>query len=197
MNSKEGNAKKLLIGVTGASGSIYAKMILDILQDQDQLQTEWVLSKTAEQVWAYELGAASYKDYSFRRFASDDLFAPPASGSAGYDAMIIIPCSMGTLGRIAHGVSSCLMTRAADVMIKERKKLILVTREAPLSKIHIQNMLQITDNGGIICPAAPGFYHHPETIDELLSNTIERVLSLAGFDVSSYRWDGPKQKKNG
>lgn len=190
MNSKEGNAKKLLVGVTGASGSVYAKMILDVLHHQDQVQTDVVLSKTAEQVWAYELGTPSFNDYSFRSFAPDDLFAPPASGSAGYDAMIIIPCSMGTLGRIASGVSSCLMTRAADVILKERRKLILVTREAPLSKIHLQNMLQISDNGGIICPAAPGFYHHPETIEQLLSNTIERVLSLAGIDVGAYRWEG-------
>ncbi len=117
-----------------------------------------------------------------------DLFAPMASGSAGYDTMIICPCTMGTLGRIASGVSSDLLTRAADVMLKERKKLILVPRETPLSLIHLSNMKFITEAGAIICPASPSFYSKPATIEALAMTVVDRILTLAGFEIETFNW---------
>ncbi len=188
MNSKKDDKKKILLGVTGASGSVYAKMLMEQLSKRDEIQLDVIFSKTAKEVWKYELDNADFMGYPFRFFEHDDLFAAPASGSANYQAMIIIPCSMGTLGRIASGISNDLMTRAADVMLKERRKLILATREAPLSKIHIENMLRVTEAGGIICPASPGFYHKPNNIESLLQNTIDRVLSLADIDADGFEW---------
>lgn len=174
--------KKIIIGITGASGSIYAHLLLEKLRG---LSDSWeevavVVSDTAEKVWQYELPEVPLDTRPFARYMTDNFFAPMASGSGGYDAMIIIPCSVGTLGRIAAGTAGDLMTRAADVILKERKKLILVLREAPYSLLHLKNMVTITEAGGIICPAAPGFYHNPSTIDELCSTVVNRTLSLAG-----------------
>lgn len=176
---------KIIIGITGASGSLYAHLILERLRDlQDQLgEVAVVVSETAERVWAYELPDFPLDTDPFSRYSPGNFFAPPASGSAGYDAMIIIPCSVGTLGRIAAGTAEDLMTRAADVMLKERRKLILVLREAPYSRIHIQNMLAVTDAGGIICPAAPGFYQHPSGISDLCGTVVSRSLTLAGLNT--------------
>ena len=177
---KELSARKIIIGITGASGSIYAHLLLTKLRElQGQLdEVAVVVSDTAEKVWNYELPDVSLDTAPFKRYAPDNFFAPPASGSAGYDAMIIIPCSVGTLGRIAACTAGDLMTRSADVVLKERKKLILVLREAPYSRIHIQNMLTVTDAGGIICPAAPGFYHNPQDINELCNTLIDRVFGV-------------------
>jgi 4-hydroxy-3-polyprenylbenzoate decarboxylase len=181
---------KLIVGVTGASGAIYAKVLFDsLLQCSDRLAEVAVLfSDNAKGVWKYELGNPDYEKLPFTFYKKDDFYSPVASGSAGYDAMIICPCSMGTLGRIASGVSNDLMTRAADVMLKERRKLILVARETPLSLIHINNMKTVTEAGGIICPATPSFYSKPETIEQLAATVTNRALSLAGIDVDSFRW---------
>jgi len=177
--------RKIVIGITGASGSVYAHLLLKKLQELTPKPEEVavVISPTAEQVWAYELPDLAIDTYRFKRYAPDSFFAPIASGSAGYDAMIIIPCSMGTLGRIAAGTADDLITRTADVMLKERKKLVLVMRETPLSRIHIQNMLTVTDAGGVICPASPSFYQHPTDISELCLTVVNRALSLAGLDT--------------
>jgi 4-hydroxy-3-polyprenylbenzoate decarboxylase len=185
--------KKLIIGITGASGSIYAHLLMEKLRGlADQLEEVAVIvSVTAEKVWTYELPDIPIDTSPFKRYAPDNFFAPPASGSAGYDAMIIIPCSVGTLGRIASGNAEDLLTRAADVILKERKKLILVLREAPYSRIHIQNMLTITDAGGIICPASPGFYHIPSDIDELCCTVVSRALTLAGVDTGDKGFMAP------
>jgi 4-hydroxy-3-polyprenylbenzoate decarboxylase len=177
--------KKIIIGITGASGSLYAHLLLTKLRELTGPMEEVavVVSKTAEKVWNFELPDIPLDASPFIRYSPDNFFAPLASGSAGYDAMIIIPCSAGTLGRIAAGTAEDLITRAADVILKERKKLILVLREAPYSRIHIQNMLTVTDAGGIICPAAPGFYHNPSAINELCSTVVTRALTLAGVDT--------------
>jgi 4-hydroxy-3-polyprenylbenzoate decarboxylase len=114
--------------------------------------------------------------------------APFASGSAGFDTMIVCPCSMGTLGRVASGVSDDLITRAADVILKERRKLILLVRETPYNLIHINNMKTISEAGGIICPATPSFYSLPKTIEEVAATVINRVIDLVGFDYESYQW---------
>lgn len=181
---------KLIVGVTGASGAIYAKVLFDsLLQCNDHIEEVAVLfSDTAKGVWTYELGNSEYEKLPFTFYKKDDFYSPVASGSAGYDAMIICPCSMGTLGRIASGVSNDLMTRAADVMLKERRKLILVARETPLSLIHINNMKTVTEAGGIICPATPSFYSKPETMEELAATVTNRALALAGIEVKGFRW---------
>jgi 4-hydroxy-3-polyprenylbenzoate decarboxylase len=181
---------KLVVAVTGASGALYAKTLLDkIAALQDQLaETSLVMSDNAKLVWKHELGDNSYEQYPFRWYEKSDFMAPFASGSAGYGAMVICPCSMGTLGRIASGVSDDLVTRAADVILKERRKLILVTRETPLNLIHINNMKGITEAGGIICPATPSFYSKPTTFGQLASTVIDRVTDLLGLTQNTYRW---------
>jgi len=180
----------LIIGVTGASGAIYAKVLFDsLLQFGDQVEKVAVLfSDTAKEVWQYELGNSDYEKLPFTFYRKDDFYSPIASGSAGYNAMIICPCSMGTLGRIATGVSNDLITRAADVILKERRKLVLVARETPLSLIHINNMKIVTEAGGIICPAMPSFYSRPGTMEELAATVTNRALSLAGIQVDGFRW---------
>ncbi len=181
---------KIAVAVSGASGSIYAKVLLDkllLLKDQTEI-VDLVFSKNALEVWQYELGTNSYKNYPFRTFEKHDFSAPFASGSAKYAALIVCPCSMGTLGRIANGISDDLVTRAADVMLKERKQLILVTRETPLNLIHINNMKLVTEAGGIICPASPSFYSQPKTPEEIAATVIDRVIDLVGLQNESYRW---------
>ena len=181
---------KIIIGITGASGSVYGKMLLEKLAAlQDQITDCGVIfSANAKDVWKFELGEFDTDHIPFMVYSPDDFFAPMASGSAGYDAMIICPCTMGTLGRIASGVSNDLMTRAADVILKERKKLILVPRELPYSLIHLNNMKLLTEAGAIICPASPSFYSKPQTINEAVMTVIDRVLKIAGFDFSSFHW---------
>ncbi len=182
--------KKIIVGITGASGALYGKLLLDKLVTlQDQLETcAVVFSVNAVKVWEYELGPMDSSHLPFRLYSPFDLFAPPASGSAGYDTMIVCPCSMGTLGRIASGVSNDLMTRAADVMLKERRRLILVPREAPYSLIHLNNMELLTRAGAIVLPASPYFYSHPKTLEDLVSTVVDRILATAGFDVKSFHW---------
>lgn len=182
--------RKFVIGITGASGSIYAKVLLDqlrILQGQID-QVGLVYSDNAKEVWKFELGNEEYLDYEFKVYQKDDFFAPFASGSARYDTMIICPCSMGTMARIASGISNDLITRAADVILKERRKLILVLRDTPFSLIHIQNMKTITESGGIICPANPSFYSRPQSMEELAMTVVSRIIDLSGLEQPTYRW---------
>jgi len=181
---------KVVVGVTGASGAVYAKVLFDKLSKMhDQLEEVGVvMSDNAGDVWQYELGNDSYTDIPFRVYSKTDFMAPFASGSARYGTMIICPCSMGTLARIAQGVSNDLMTRAADVILKERRKLILVTRDTPLSLIHLENMRTVTLAGGIIAPASPSFYSKPDSFESLAATVVDRVLDLAGFENVTYRW---------
>ena len=182
--------KKIIVAVTGASGSVYAQMLIKKLYQLKEQHEDCgvVFSDCAQKVWQYELKTDHINEIPFKIYKKDDFFAPFASGSANYDTMIICPCSMGTLGRIASGISNDLITRAADVILKERKKLILVTREMPLSLIHINNMKIITEAGGIICPASPSFYSLPENIEKVLMTVIEKVLLLAGFENNGFAW---------
>lgn len=181
---------KIVISVSGASGSIYAKVLFDkliLLKDQIE-KVGVIMSDNAKFVWESELGNTDYKNYPFTFYEKQDFMAPFASGSANYNTMIICPCSMGTMGRIASGISNDLCTRAADVILKERRKLILVARETPLSLIHINNMKTITESGGVICPATPSFYSNPTNFEELSATVIDRVLTLSGLQNNSYRW---------
>jgi flavin prenyltransferase len=182
--------KKIAVAITGASGSLYAKLFLDKLKAlQEQCaEVSVVISANAKFVWKTEIGDESFSSYPFRYFEKTDFTAPFASGSAGYDAMVIVPCSMGTLGRIASGISNDLVTRGADVMLKERKKLILVVRETPYNLMHIKNMETVTLAGGIICPATPSFYSNPKTIEEAVMTVVDRVIDLAGLNNNSFRW---------
>ncbi len=182
--------QKIVIGITGASGSIYAKVLLEKLQSMKPQVEEVgiVMSDNAKEVWRTELGVNSYEKFKFKVYEKNNFHAPFASGSSDFRTMIICPCSMGTLARIASGVSNDLITRAADVMLKERRKLILVPRDTPLSLIHINNMKTITEAGGIICPASPSFYSQPKNFESLASTVIDRVLDLCGLDVKMYRW---------
>jgi len=189
--------KKIVVAITGASGSIYAKVLLDKLQAMgDQVEEVGVvMSDNAREVWKFELGNEDYTKIPFKTFGKNDFFAPFASGSAGYESMMICPCSMGTLGRIAGGMSNDLSSRTADVMLKERRTLILVTRETPLNLIHINNMKTVTEAGGIICPASPSFYSLPKTMEDLVSTVIDRALTLSGFELKMYRWGAQEKVK--
>ncbi|NCI46079.1 UbiX family flavin prenyltransferase [Sediminibacterium sp. WSJ-3] len=186
---------KIAIAITGASGALYAKLLLDkLVQCRDQYEELGiVMSNNAKDIWRSELGNDSYKDYPFRYFDKYDFSAPFASGSARYQTMIVVPCSMGTMGRIASGISDDLVTRAADVILKEKRKLVLVARDTPYNLIHIRNMETITLAGGIICPASPSFYSKPTTIEALAATVVDRVLDLAGIDVKTFRWGGWEQ----
>jgi flavin prenyltransferase len=182
--------KKIVIAITGASGSVYAKNLLGkLVQAKDQWEDLGVImTENAVEVWKTELDNESWKKLPVKYYTARDFSAPFASGSGKYDTMIIIPCSMGTLGRIATGISNDLITRAADVILKEKRKLICVVRDTPYNLIHIRNMETITLAGGIICPATPSFYSKPKTIDELVGTVVDRILDLAGFDITTFRW---------
>jgi 4-hydroxy-3-polyprenylbenzoate decarboxylase len=191
---------KIVLAITGASGSIYPQLLLRKLLT---ISSQWqelavVMTENAKQVWETELGIADYKDFMdladknvgkrVKFYSTMDFNAPFASGSGRFNTMIIAPCSMGTLGRIATGVSTDLITRAADVVLKERRKLICMIRDTPYNLIHIRNMETVTLAGGIICPASPSFYSKPTTIEEVAATVADRVLDLAGLDISTYRW---------
>lgn len=186
--------KKVVVAISGSSGSIYAKVLLDKLAT---LHEQWsavgvVLSENAKINWELEIGQADFSSYPFDFYAKNDFFAPFASGSAKFDTMIVCPCSMGVLGRIATGISNDLITRAADVVLKERRRLILVTRETPLNLIHINNMKTVAEAGGIICPASPSFYSKPDGPEAIAATVVDRVLDLAGFTQDIFRWGEAK-----
>lgn len=183
-------SNKIAIAITGASGAIYAKVLLDkLVQLKDQYaEVGIVMSNNAKEIWKAELGNEDYQHYPFHYFDKYDFSAPFASGSARFNIMMVTPCSMGTLGRIAQGISDDLVTRAADVVLKERRKLILMVRDTPYSLIHIKNMELVTLAGGIICPATPSFYSLPKTLEEVAATVVDRALDLAGLDIKSFRW---------
>lgn len=173
---------KLVVAVGGASGSVYAKRLLDTLAPlatKGQLEVGLVFTNSGNEVWNHEIGAIP--DYPFKRYGLRDFRAPFASGSAGWEAMVVIPCSTGGLARIAHGISDDLVGRAADVMMKERRKLVLVVRETPLSNVHLENMLAVTRAGAVVLPAAPSFYSKPASIEALLDTVVGRVLDQLGL----------------
>lgn len=181
--------QKIVVAVTGASGAIYARLLLQRLSEWmgEEKEVAVVFSRNGRSVWNYELGNEPLPG-TFKEYAPDDFFAPFASGSSLYDTMIICPCTMGTLGRIAHGVSDGLITRGADVMLKERRRLIMVVRDMPYSLIHVRNMCAVTEAGAIVCPASPSFYSLPDSLESLAATVVDRVLRLAGVPVDSFRW---------
>ncbi len=182
--------KKIVVAITGASGAIYAQLLLQKLQQLNNQIAEVavVMSDNAKDVWKFELDNEHYNNHPYKTYKKNDFMAPFASGSAKFDTMVVVPCSMGTLGRIASGTSDDLIARAADVILKERRKLILVARDMPFNLIHIRNMQTITEAGGIICPAIPSFYSKPQTIEELAMTVVNRIIDLIGLENESFRW---------
>ncbi len=181
--------KKIVLAIGGSSGSIYAKLLLDKLSSREDITLGVVMTKNAKINWEIELGPWDTKAYDVDYYENNDFFAPFASGSAQYESMIVCPCSMGLLSRINHGISNDLITRASDVILKERRKLIIVPREAPYSLIHLRNMTALTEAGAIICPATPSFYSNPTTLDEIALTVVDRVIDLAGImQTDTFRW---------
>ena len=190
--------KKIIIAVTGASGSIYFLRLMECLTAHD-LELHVIASEQGRKVLEYETGvnlqtqAELWGQKKAKTILEDNsnLFSPVASGSYHCDAMVIVPCSMSTTAEIANGVTKTLLTRAADVMIKERRKLVLVPREAPLSAIHLKNMYELSKLGVIILPAMPEFYSHPQTVDDMVNFVVGKVLDCLEIENDCYkRWDG-------
>jgi flavin prenyltransferase len=186
----ESKTNKIILAITGASGSIYALKLLEKLGTLKTPPSDIavVFSNTAKEIWESETGQKYVPVPPAKVFENRSFYAPFASGSSDYDTMIICPASMGTLGRIANGVSDDLICRAADVMLKERRRLILVPRETPYNLIHIKNMETLICAGAIICPATPSFYCKPITINDLVMTVVNRIITLAGFESEAYRW---------
>jgi len=189
--------KKLVVGITGASGAPYAKRLLEVLAKSKRegaaIEVGVCFSQTAPEVWALECGGDLREAMTFPVYGQRDYKAPFASGSAGWDAMAIVPCSMGTCARIAHGISDTLLTRAADVMIKERRTLVVVPRETPLSVIHLENLTALARVGATVLPAMPSFYSRPEGVEPLLDTVVGRLLDHLGVahDLTK-RWGTSK-----
>jgi flavin prenyltransferase len=186
----ESKNRKIVLGITGASGSIYALKLLEKLKQLKDPPHEVavIFSETAKEIWEAETGQKYVPVFPAKEYDNKTFYAPFASGSSDYDTMIICPASMGTVGRIANGTSDDLIARTSDVMLKERRRLIIVPRETPYNLIHISNMKNLTLAGAIICPATPSFYSNPKTIEDLVMTVVERILNLAGFRSNSFRW---------
>ncbi len=183
---------KLVVAVSGASGAPYAKRLLDFLAEKGPdhgVSVDLVFTQTGKQVWKHEIGAEPR--YPFTIWKNQDFTAPFASGSALYDGMVIVPCSAGALARVAYGVSVDLVGRAADVMLKERRQLVLVLRETPISLVHARAMTQVIEAGAFVMPASPSFYSGPRTVGELVDTVVARVLDRLGLpNALMKRWDG-------
>lgn len=200
--------RRILIGVTGASGSVYAERLIEALLAAGVGRIYIVATDSGQQVVRHELPPSRTDGISLPRilsgemtetersvirvFKNDDLFAPVASGSSAPTDMIVVPCSMGTLGRIANGISGCLLERAADVMLKQKRRLVLVPRETPLHAIHLQNLLTLAQMGTAIVPPSPGFYQKPKTIDDMVDFVTGRILEVLDIPHELYQKWNPR-----
>ena len=185
---------KIVVAITAASGAIYARQLLTTLVESSEVEHIAVIYSTnARSVVAHE-GETMPKSEKIEEYDNDNLFAPPASGSARWDAMVVIPSSVGTIGRVASGVSQTLIERAADVMLKERRRLIFVVRETPYSLIHLRNMTTLTEAGAVILPATPSFYSHPKNIEDVCQTVTERITAILGLEGKRYEW-GEEQRE--
>jgi len=188
---------RVILGITGASGVVYGVRLLEVLRERD-VEVHLVISEMGRRLIELEL-ERSYKDMiglASSYWENNDLTAPIASGSFRTDGMIIAPCSMKTAASIANGISGNLITRAADVTLKERRKLIIIPREAPLSDIHLENLLKITRAGGIVIPASPAFYHLPERIEDLVDFIVGKALDVLGIEHKLYKeWQGQHHRR--
>ena len=184
--------RRLVVGITGATGAIYAVRLLKALRAVDDVESHLVVSPSGVLNIKYELGLVRQdihdladKVYSFR-----DVGAALSSGGFDTAGMVVVPCSMRTLAAVAHGLSDNLVTRAADVTLKERRRLVMMVRETPLNLAHLRNMTAVTEMGGIIFPPLPAFYHHPKNLEEMVDHTVARVLELLGIEVPGPHWEG-------
>jgi 4-hydroxy-3-polyprenylbenzoate decarboxylase len=185
-----GARRKIVVGVTGASGAPYARRLLALLADRARehhdVEIGCVLSANARTVWQLECGGAP-EDLGLSVYAAHDFGAPFASGSAGWHAMVVVPCSMSAAGRIAHGTGESLLTRAADVMLKERRTLVVVPRETPMSVIHLENLVTLARAGALVMPACPAFYGQPRTLGDAVDTVVARVLDHLGIEQDLIR----------
>lgn len=182
-------ARKIVVAVTGASGAAYALRTIEKLIQIPDVEVAVIVSETAKSVAYHELGSDILLQQAVKYYDVNSFYAPSASGSSDYDTMLVVPCSVGTMARIAHGTADNLIVRSADVMLKERRKLILLVRETPFSLIHIENMRLITLAGGVIMPASPSFYHNPATLNDIIENISNRLLDVAQLESSIKRWN--------
>ncbi len=189
--------RRLVVGITGATGAIYAVRLLEALQSVDDVESHLVVSPSGVLNIKYELDLVRQdvhcladKVYSFR-----DVGAALSSGGFDTAGMVVVPCSMRTLAAVAHGLSDNLITRAADVTLKERRRLVMMVRETPLNLAHLRNMTAVTEMGGIIFPPLPAFYHHPKSIEEMVDHTVARVLELLGIEVPGPHWEGTAHRQ--
>ncbi|MGH7268912.1 MAG: UbiX family flavin prenyltransferase [Polyangiaceae bacterium] len=179
--------KKIVVGITGASGAPYARRLLGVLRAREDVEVGVCASQTASEVWALECGGEMVHAIGSPVWGVRDYNAPFASGSAGWDAMAVVPCSMGTAARIAHGISDTLLTRAADVMMKERRTLVVVPRETPLSVVHLENLTILARAGVVVLPAMPSFYGKPRGLDEAIDTVVGRILDHLGVEHALLR----------
>ena len=184
--------KKIILGITGASGSLYAAQFLKLMQ-QAKVEVHGIISDAGRLVLQHELGLTpdDLLQYGVRWYEAGDFAAPMSSGSSRYEAMVVLPCTMGSLGAIANGIAGNLVHRAADVMLKEKKPLLLAVRETPLNRVHLENMMKVHDAGAVVCPPMPSFYHHPESLEEMAYFFAGRMADIIGIEVGGLkRWQG-------
>ena len=191
---------RIIIGVTGASGSIYGWRLLEKLHAQSRVEVHLILSRSGERTAHLELGktASDFRALAHCSYQPEDIGCRLASGSFVTAAMAIAPCSIHTMSSIAHGISSNLIVRAADVVLKERRKLVLMVRESPLHLGHLRSMAALAEMGAIVAPPVPGFYHHPQSVADLVEYSVDRTLDLMGLPApDTRRWDGPSRRPPG
>lgn len=179
---------RIIVAITAASGAIYARQLLKALVESAEVECiALIYSTNARAVVAHE-GEEMPCSEKIEVFENDNMFASPASGSARWDAMVVVPSSVGTIGRVASGVSQTLIERAADVMLKERRRLIFVVRETPYSLIHLRNMTTLTEAGAVILPATPSFYSLPQSVESVCQTVTERITAMLGLSGERYEW---------
>ena len=186
---------KIVLAVTGASGAIYARRIIYYLEKKlNKEDVSIVFTNAGKQVWEHEIKDLPIEEIPFEICANNNFFVPFASGSSKYDTMIIAPCTMGTMGKIANGIAENLITRAADVMLKENRKLIIAPREMPFNLIHLENMTKLKLAGANICVASPSFYSKPKNIEMLVDTVVQKILYLAGIELNLFQWENNTTK---
>lgn len=184
--------RRIVVGITGATGAVYAVRMLQALRDLPDIESHLVVSPPGVLNIKYELGLdrKQVHDLADRVYSFRDIGAALSSGGFATAGMVVVPCSMRTLAAVAHGFSDNLITRAADVTLKERRRLVMMVRETPLNLAHLRNMTLVTEMGGIIFPPLPAFYHHPQTLDEMVDHTVARVLELFDIHIDGPHWTG-------
>lgn len=189
---------RIIVGVSGASGSVYGWRLLEKLRQSPSVEIHLVLTRAGERTAYIEMGktAADFRELAHFWYPTEDIGAKIASGSALIDAMAVAPCSIHSMSAIANGLSDNLLVRAADVTLKERRRLVLMVRESPLHLGHLRNMTALAEMGAIIAPPIPGFYHHPKSVEEIVDHSVDRVMDLLGLPPSdTTRWEGGSEPR--